>query len=72
MNAGLIILRIASPAPCVSRARVQVPRDAMRRMSATKLVLRSSAAAATPSQQKLRRSYSVYCELVVESYLIYT
>ena len=38
---------------CASR-----PRDATRRMSATELVLRSSVAAATPSQQQLRRSSS--------------
>jgi len=36
---------------CASR-----PRDATRRMSATELALRSSVAAATPSQQQLRRS----------------
>ena len=31
-----------------------------RRMSATELVLRSSVAAATPSQQQLRRSSTLY------------
>ena len=46
MNAGLTTLRGASA------------RDVMRRMRVTELVLRSSVAVATPSQQQLRRSSS--------------
>ena len=46
MNAGLTTMRGASA------------RDVMRRMRVTELVLRSSVAVATPSQQQLRRSSS--------------
>ena len=42
---------------CASR-----PREATRRMRAKEMVLRSSVAAATPSQQQLRRSISSFAQ----------